>query len=81
MYKLLLFIIIIQLLNVSKLIRFKIYTSFIKNLALLIFIFFKYIFDSTLKVFAYFNKSWFIISYASWFGFAYASAFLWYDNE
>ena len=40
MYKLLLFIIIMQLLNVSGLVGFRICISFVKNLALLIFIYF-----------------------------------------
>ena len=40
MYKLLLFIIIMQLLNVSRLMGFKIYASFIKNPALSIFVYF-----------------------------------------
>jgi len=40
MYKLFLFIIIIQLLNVSGPVGFKIYTGFVKNLALLISVYF-----------------------------------------
>jgi len=40
MYKLLLFIIIMQLLNVSGLVGFKICVNFVKNLALSIFVYF-----------------------------------------